>query len=170
MQPLVTALALLVALGAAGTATAVSDEGFELFELFAQCDPMDVKIRDQRHEALPKVDLTTGEITNLVEGRLQAAQLFVPAPKQIPERLQHLGITLHVVGGAFNLLVHLERFVANLGSDERRGLPGYPIVWFRSSTGQHGGDKHFIMGKISQILDEFIAKYLEANEKSCHFR
>ena len=101
---------------------------------------------------------------NAVESRLRAARLFSPLEKQDPIRLQYLYINVHMHGPAFCVNTELLCNVENLGY----GLPGAVVtVWKTGGGGTHGGNGQYILGFVSEFLDEFIAKYLRVNEADC---
>ena len=47
------------------------------------------------------------------------------------------------------------------------GVPGGAIVWETGSMGTHSGNGNYILGHVSQHLDEFLAAYLRVNEGHC---
>ena len=147
---------LLLAIGAITDSVAAADE-----ELFTGCAPMNLLVEELDSEDTRATGLTTKAIENAAESRLRAARLFVPLEKQIDD--QFLYIRVSIVGSAFSIKVELGRYLDNLG----HGIGGIAKVWDASSTGTHGGNGQYILGSVSQHLDEFIASYLRANEEHC---
>ena len=60
-------------------------------------------------------------------------------------------------------MIGLQRLVEDTGY----GLPGIVTVWDSATIGTHGGQAQFILGAVSQMLDEFIVSYLRLNEAYC---
>ena len=106
--------------------------------------------------------LTKETVENAVESRLRAARLFTKDSSS--EGLgQYLNVAITGVGPAFGLVLRLKRQLTDTGFD----LPGVVSIWETSSVGTHGGDGHYILGALSEYLDEFLAKYLRVNEEAC---
>lgn len=106
-----------------------------------------------------EVGLATEAVNNAAESRLRAARLYDADAEQF------LYVNVNLVGGAFSISIKLERRLDDLGY----GQGGLATVWHKGSLGTHGGGHdggQFILGSLSRHLDEFIAKYLAANENA----
>ena len=125
--------------------------------LYAAGAKMDLVVESLDTDYASEIGLTTEAIRNAAESRLRAARLFDADAKQF------LYVNVGVVGRAFSISINLERRLDDLGY----GHGGLANVWNRGSLGTHGGGHsggQFVLGSLSKHLDEFIAKYLAAND------
>lgn len=131
---------------------------YEQMQLFAQCTPVSLIVGIDLEEA-KSIGVTEKSIVNAVESRLRSARLF--SSDEISQ--QSLVVSLSLVNQAFHVSIELVRFVLDTGF----GMPGTVVVWETERLGTHAGDSGFILGAISQSVDEFLTKYLRANENNC---
>ena len=151
------------------TASAQKIEGFfEEFRRFvaerrllAECTPMGllVKIQDKEPDDL---GLTKEAVVQMAESRLRAARLFTKTPFN-EESYQELVVIVTGVRIAFNVRLYLTRDIDDTGFGSR----GTVSIWELSSSGVHGGNGRFVFMAVSELVDEFVASYLRANEKWC---
>lgn len=130
--------------------------GNEKKVLFTRCAPMALTV-ERLSKPASDIGLTRQTIVNAAESRLRSARLFSD------ESTQFLYVGVIVTKSAFSVTVELARHIADAGY----GLPGGITVWSTLKSGSHGGNAQYILGLISTDLDEFLTKYLRANEGHC---
>ena len=143
---------LLLSVHAANTRE--SDSGYDQ-QLFTRCAPLRVAIGFNITNAeLPLAEETLSEAA---ESRLRGARLLKTGADQF------LSIDLNVVGSAFSLRIGLNSWIEDMGF----GRGGTVLMWGTGATGTHAGDAQYLLGLVSRHLDEFVVKYLRANEEPC---
>ena len=100
--------------------------------------------------------LTTTIVHRVVEVKLRSYGLYHP------EARQWIDINLNVGGGQFAMILSLRRWIDNLGY----GLPGEITVWGVGGGGQHRGSAGWVLAKVAQHLDDFVALYQRA-QRAC---
>ena len=146
-----------------GSATTTNTEELEIAALYTACASMQSLVARLDPEDVRQTGLTEKAIMNTVESRLRAARLYASIAKQEQGRSQYLYINVNIFDSAFSIAVDLNRHLENLGY----GLSGFATVWHTGLVGTHGRDGQYILGSISEILDQFIASYLRVNEADC---
>ena len=132
-----------------------------LNEIVSECAQMALSVDLNGEERADEIGLTREAISNAAEPRLRFAGLL--APDLV---LDILRVRADFVGPAFSTHVSLYRSVPDLGY----GRGGFVTVWQTMFLGIHGGSSQFVLFNLSEQLDEFLAKYLRANEKECAAR
>ncbi len=137
----------------------ILDLDSEKRKLFARCTPVGLGVENLGKEEAKKIGLTKEAVVNAVESRLRAARLFET------EILgsQYLYVNVNLVGNSFNVQTQLDRFLDDTGY----GYSGVVTVWNVGLTGTHGAIGQYVLGVVSEHIDEFLTKYLSANEKAC---
>ena len=128
----------------------------ERFQLFAQCEPMDLFVWDLDTDAVA-LGITRDSVQTAVESRLRSARLYSA------ESFQLLGIEVNVIGGAFSILLQFYKLV----SDQLSGDAALAATWQTGSFGTHGGDAGYIRSSVAEHMDEFLVEYLRVNEAAC---
>ena len=145
-----TALTLsFMAQGAAGQTRAQ-------FELFANCEPMDLVVENLPPDAA-EIGLTVERIEAAVESRLRSARLFDS------DSVQYLYVNVNVVGRAFHSSVEYKKRVFDYYSNGAF----YASTWDIAFTGTHGKDGGYILAGVSELMDVFLVEYLRVNEEAC---
>ena len=126
------------------------------FELFADCEPMDLLIENLPEDAA-EIGLTEDSIRAAAESRLRSARLYSEASSQ------YLYINVNVVGAAYSARLQYEKFVF----DPLSGFSSMATTWNNGSTGTYGRDSGFILSDVSQHLDRFLVEFLRVNEAAC---
>ncbi|MDE0173445.1 MAG: hypothetical protein OYH76_18730 [Defluviicoccus sp.] len=132
--------------------------------LYARCDPMFLDILIHGEKEARRIGLNKKDLTHTIEGRLRAARLFVVHGYQSLT----INITLNESPEEFGLMhasVSLMRLVDDIGV----GMDGVVRIW---GTGMFGGytKAGTIIEAVSRSTDEFITKYLRANDGVCQMR
>ena len=128
----------------------------ERHALLAQCTKMKLFVfLSAKSEG--DLKLEKDAVVNAVESRLRAARLFEKGVST-----QFLVVTVLGVGPAFHVDVSLERWLPDTGF----GNSGVVTVWKTGTVGTSNSGQ-FILGAVTENLDEFLAKYLRANEEAC---
>lgn len=128
----------------------------------AECDPIHVVVEEPNQPAR-RVGLTKLTIQHSVESRLRAARLF-----QDEFTKQFFYVQIVVLRNAagvnvFSIQVSLQRRIEDAGY----GKPAFVGVWNNGTVGT-SSEPQFIMGSLSIEIDEFITKYLRANDGYCN--
>ncbi len=135
------------------------DFDFDDKHLYTNCATMYLIVEELRKEPAIKTGLTESSIRNAAESRLRSARIF---NSDYGDQYLYINVNLSSHSNAYSLRVELKRFL-----DTGFGFSGYIPVWKLGSVGTHGGDGQFVLGAISEFLDEFITKYLRMNEGEC---
>ena len=126
------------------------------FELFNDCEPVDLVIEDLPIEAT-RINLTVPRIRSLAESRLRAARLYDDAAEP------YLYINITVTGRASMVLLEFKKLLY----DSTSGTSGFAATWRIGGTGTHGGDAGYILQYLSEYVDAFVLGFLRANEDAC---
>lgn len=151
----ILALAVVLAMGAATAKGLEHFRFFSNFNLFNNCQPMDLVVEPLAPVAA-EMGLTEESIQNLVESRLRSARLYNPDPDSTSA---HLYISVHIVGVTFNISLEYTKLIRVLGSDLK--------VTSRASITDTHGDASYILSGVSELTDDFLLKYLRVNEEAC---
>ena len=136
------------------------DERFSRFQLFANCEPMDVWIIGFDNPDAPNIDLTRDSVQAAAESRLRSARLY----RSTSSLYLHIGVTL--TERAFGVDVDYNKPVI----DQFSGESFTAVTWRSGSIGTHGGDASYVLSYISRHLDKFLVEYLRVNEEACETR
>ena len=164
--------AVLLAALAGPVAADSAEARFEWFQLLTHCAPMGLIVVDLRGDA-KRIGLTRESLILAAESRLRAARLFEPDDSIIAgSTLPYLYVEVHVVGSAFSVNIHLNKFLWDheLGNKifwDYSDLSGYAATWETGSTGTHGGNGNYVLSSLQRHLDKFMAAYLRVNEEAC---
>ena len=141
-----------------GHATAQDVSGYDRFQLFNECGPMDLVIEDYTDDAgWTDIGLTVDRIQTMAESRLRAARLYDATGFPI----LHVNVTVY--GSTFSLSADYRKLLYDPVSDESFDA----TTWTIGGTGTHRGDAGFILQGLSDYLDSFILEYLLVNEDAC---
>ena len=136
-----------------------AEETYARFQLFANCEPMDLLV-----EGLPpaatEIGLNMEKIQAAVESRLRAARLYDS------DADLYLYVNVNVAGRAFHSSV--EYYKAYFDSYSKSS--NYASGWSKSITGTHGGEGGNILSTVSELIDLFLVNYLRVNEEACTSR
>ena len=142
-------------------------EGFEKHDMYSACRPMYFLVESLNADA-ERIGLTAKALENAVEARLRAGRMFMPKESGEFELApyQYLYVNVHVgkrCGGCvfhpWVVSVDLNRVLSETGF----GRAGTVVVWSRGILGRGGASD--VRSALSGILDEFVAKWLAANEE-----
>ena len=156
---LCTAVAILaLSFMAPATAEETFEERYARFQLFANCTPMDlyVWVSSEAEE----IGLKATSVRAAAESRLRSARLYDS------EMSFHLSVTANVVGASFSTRLEYNKYF----TDSVSGTFGYAITWRSGFIGTHGRDSGYILGTISELMDQFLVEYLRVNEEACEKR
>ena len=152
------------------------------FRLFTGCEPVRigyVTIQDEEGD----LDLSAERVETAVRSRLRGARIYYSGPTTAEaaremagenplreglfrlrlEKAPILGVYVNVVGQAFNLDVRMLQEVYNTNVDR----DGLATTWSASVTGTHRQTSSFVLGTVSEVMDNFIDEYLRVNEEAC---
>ena len=164
---MIVVTALLLAIGLQTSSATFTREEWGNSVFYTACAPLRLTVTDLPPEGAKETGLTKQAIINAVESRLRSARLFISLGKELEEQHRHapqfIQVIVHMVGPAFTVDVSLRRYLKDIGY----GLSGTVTVWKAARIGMHGGNGPFILGIVSEILDEFLASYLRVNEAHC---
>ena len=152
--------ALILTLSLSALADGISRDDIDQAALSTGCAPMFAIVSVQTQNT--DIDLTTNTVEAAVESRLRSARLYDSTPAESPG-IQALEVKSMVVGRSFSVAVDLIRWVPDTGN----GYPGLVPVWRSGTTGTHGGSGQYVLGTVSEHLDDFLARYLRVNEIPC---
>ena len=133
-------------------------DGYEMFQLFLNCEPMYLLVEGLSPHAL-EIGLSKKSIRNAVESRLRSAHLY--SNKMLNS---YLYVNVNVLETAFSMSVTLYKKVVD---SYFTGFFGTAATWDRGSTGTHGGNFGFILSAVSQKIDEFLVDFLRVNGEAC---
>ena len=141
------------------TAVPVQDS-FERFQLFNNCEPMDLMVSDFNDiEYAENIGLSKERVQFAVESRLRGARLFRSSPG-VPLLL----VSVNFAGEAFTTNISYYKSLLDPASGSR----GVATTWEEGSVGTHGRTgADFILSSLSGLLDKFLTEYLRVNESAC---
>lgn len=154
-----TGLILALSVFLASTALAQEEHvtNFDRFQLWNDCQPVNLLAGLEPGEAGDTAGLTVEAIETAVRSRLRAARVYDASAGP------HIYVYVHVVGSAFHLSFDFfKRFF-----DSGTYTLDYAISWQTGATGTHSDDPGFILGGVSQATDAFIDEYLRVNADAC---
>lgn len=156
MKTLIGLLALI--LTAVPAAAQLTDEQYERFRLFMNCEPMRLVaiVEDVERE----LSLTEESVGRAVRSRLRSARLYDE------QKYQHLSVYVHVAGRAFSIDVGLRKPVYDYATELIVPAP----TWSTGITGTHGGNADYVLSAVGPLIDEFLDEYLRVNESACTAR
>ena len=127
--------------------------------LYARCDPVFLVVRIGGETDAKRIGLRKEDLFHAVEGRLRAARLFVESG------YQSVSVRVTLSEPSVHVSVGLYRLVDNIGA----GMDGVVRIW---GTSKFGGYSRAgpIVEAVSRGTNEFIAKYLRANDGACQMR
>ena len=151
-----TALSLIALAFLATGAASETPSPVDRFELFTDCQPMNLVVEKLPPDA-SEIGLTRESIIAAVESRLRAARLYDA------EATHYLYVNVNVVGPAFSHSLELKKLVYDLSS----GTPLPATTWYTGATGTHGGNAGYILSDVSRHMDRFLVAFLRVNEAAC---
>ena len=155
MRRRITWLVLLAIVASpAGGAAAQDVSALDRFELFNECRPMRLIVKELPADAA-EIGLTEESIQAAVESRLRAARLYDAD-----------------AGPSFYVNVHVGERVFVLELKYRKGVydpisteSGYATTWELGGAGTHGRDgAAYILSGLTGYMDRFLVEYLRVNE------
>ena len=142
------------------------DQIQDRFELFAGCSPVGVTVEKLSDDG-KKIGLTVGDLQAAIESRLRAARIYNANKPAVP----YLRIVVVVQGPSFAATVSFRKLLVDQTHTQ---LPGPATTWVGGYVGTHGSRGHeaghFILSSLSQVMDRFIAEYLEINDSACQYQ
>ena len=151
--------ALALSFATPGAAEQTFNERYAEFELFANCEPMDLIVEGLGSDAT-EIGLTEEKIQAAVESRLRSARLYDS------NAYPYLYVNVNVIGIAFNISVEYKKIVI----DSASGHEFPATTWTTGSTGTNGRESSYILSSISEHLDRFLVEFLRVNEEACEKR
>ena len=158
MRRRITWLVLLAIFASPADGAAAQDvSAVDRFELFNECGPMRLIVRELPAHAA-EIGLTEESIQSAVESRLRAARLYDAD-----------------AGPSFYVNVHVDERVFVLTLNYRKGVYdpisaefGLATTWVLRGAGTHGRDgAMFILSGLASYMDRFLVEYLRVNESAC---
>ncbi|MDE0098798.1 MAG: hypothetical protein OXM87_04160 [Truepera sp.] len=137
-------------------ATGEAQSTVERFQLFNDCQPIDIVVERLPREA-GEIGLRGEAIQATVESRLRSAHLYDP------EAVPFLYINVNVGPRAFHISLEFHKEVRDLAS----GLSSTAPTWLTGVTGTHGRDSGYLLSLISRQIEEFLGEFLEVNGEAC---
>lgn len=125
------------------------------FQLFANCEPMNLVV--WMSPKAKEIGLTETSVRAAVESRLRTARLYDA------KSIFSLATTVDVQEKAFTVRVEYLKIFQDTLTDKY----GHAISWFDGAIGTHGGDPSFILNSIPNYVDTFLVEYLRVNEEAC---
>ena len=108
-------------------------------------------------ENVAKIGLTEKAVEAATRSRLRTARLY-----DDDRTTPWLGVFAEVAGTGFTIEIDYFKRVHDL-----YGNPGYATSWSFGGAGTHGNSSVFVLGGISQYVDQFIDEYLRVNADAC---
>ena len=135
--------------------SARADEAFERFQLWAECQPMQLVVVSSDDTA--RIGLTEDSIETAVRRRLRIARLHSGSSDHV------LFVRVSVKGVAFSTDIWFEKWLTDPMSD----VSSRAATWTAGKVGVHRGDANHLLGVVLQDVDTFIDEYLRVNESAC---
>lgn len=139
----------------------VTDESFDRFQLFNNCQPMALLVEPLQPSAA-EIGLAQKALQNTVESRLRSARVYT-------EKMSvdtYLYLNVNIGGGSFGITMEFSKYLFDNLSD----VTSFAITWKSRAIGTHGGDGSYILSSASQYVDEFLVEFLRVNEEACEKR
>ncbi|MDE0455924.1 MAG: hypothetical protein OXI15_01405 [Chromatiales bacterium] len=152
-------VALALSFPASGETGGTVQERFNRFQLYANCEPMNL-IVEELHPVAADIGLKLESIVAAAESRLRSARLYRSAA------MPYLYVNVILTRTAFGIRLEYNKSVFDAHSGEVFSA----ATWLVSSAGSHGSDSSYIMSAISEHLDQFLVEYLRVNEEACERR
>ena len=156
----------LLALGAASAGAQPRDANraaetiLERFRLFTDCAPLILTV-----EPVDGRETFYTQVMASAESRLRAARVFIEIDSGLEIDAPGLYVRINRVGlddrVPFSVEIHMQKLLI----DEATTLTSYAVTWNRIWTGR--GDDDYILNRLSQGLDLFLAAYLRVNAEAC---
>ena len=143
---------------ASGQTEMTAVERDQRFELFANCEPMDLLLEGLPSDAA-KIDLKHEAILAAAESRLRAARLFSPDAKH------YLYINVNILVPAFSIDVQYHKVVYDLLSEHA----SLTATWSHAAVGVSRSSS-YILFSLSETLDMFLLEFLRVNQEACEKR
>ena len=147
------------------------------FEFWSGCLPMKFFVRVEGDAQ--EIGLTSESLKVAIESRLRAARLYTTEnlDSALDSRVRGGGLydfiatrslllDIRVLGPAFSSTLRFSKLL----HDPASGTRGLANTWVDHVLGTHGRDGSYVLRTTSQLLDEFIARYLRVNESECQSR
>lgn len=151
-RPVLVLAVVILTLAATGEAQST----LERFQLFNNCQPMDLFVEGLDSDATG-IGLTEQSIQNVVESRLRSARLYDP------NATPYLYANVTVTDRAFVATLSYTKWL----DDPVTGLSSFATTWDTGAVGSHGRDANFILSTVSRQMDEFLVEYLRVNDEAC---
>ncbi|MYA33279.1 MAG: hypothetical protein F4164_06370 [Gemmatimonadales bacterium] len=113
-----------------------------------------------------ELGLSLDRVRTLVRSRLRAAGIYQDADPEHATASRILWVRVTVIGRAWKIRMHISTFFPDPLTDRQLVLE----IWSHENFGTHGGDPGFVLGLLSEGVDEFIDEYLRVNEEACSQR
>ena len=126
-------------------------ESDDLFQLFNECEAMGVEVGHVSRDLLG-LGTTDTDVRKMAENRLQVARLYAPVARTY----------LHLAVSRYGTQVEYKKPVRDIVTGETRTLST-----FRLAGGVHDETAASVMLGLSDLLDDFLVKYLRVNESAC---
>ena len=128
------------------------------FQLYTACQPMSLAVEGLSDHA-EDIGLSEQAVVNAAESRLRAARLYSPNPSG----RAYLYVRITVASSAFSIEMSFKKQFF----DGHSGISLNATTWDEGSTGTHGRDASYILGSLSEHMDEFLVEFLRVNEPAC---
>ena len=135
-----------------------SREKTQCMMFYSKCEPMSLVLMSDLPERT-RDGLSQFTVRNAIESRLRAARIY--------NRKGRTALVVHVLSerdAYFVQVVYVKRFM------DVNFLPAYDVMaglWGRPSIGFYDKNPRLVVSVVSQLVDEFLANFLRANQKDC---
>ena len=129
------------------------------FELYVDCQPVHVYVEGTSSYA-EKIGLTQKLVMLTAEAHLRKARIF---SREITQPFM-LAIEVAVFREAFSINLFFGKPVKDFLYSEDSAL-GY--TWIKGITGTHDYTSSYVLSVLSDLLDQFIDEYFQANQEAC---
>lgn len=142
--------------GHGGLPTEIAED-LAKFTLYTGCQPMRYNVSFLPDDT-EDIGISRQAVVNAVESRLRAARLYDSSAYEM------LLVEVHIIGGrAYSIDLAFLKWVG----DSYTETTFIAKTWYTGSVGEHRGDASFILGSLSQHMDEFLVEFLRVNESAC---
>lgn len=135
---------------------AQTSEDIAKFSLYTACQPMRLIVENLSDDA-EDIGLARQTVVNAAESRLRAARLYSPSGRA------RLYVRISVFRSAYNIELDFGKQVL----DDHSRIYGHADTWGRGSIGT-SRNASYILGNLSELLDEFLVEFLRVNESACN--
>ncbi len=144
------------------------------FKLYNHCRPLYLRVEPLFYDLdkAEKIGVTVPIVFQMFRNRLQATRMYKGMlihmyQKGENEPYLYVNVEFLKKSNAFSFSIQFRKhFVDPLSGN----IQDYATTWEDGTIGIHGGDRNFILYSISEVLDNFLTDYFEANEKACDIR